>query len=146
MSSPTPEALATLVAETAAAIGITPPPPGTPDVDLRAWLGWWKEPAGAMSQLTPDQLAAVKAGRWWPPFTAHKVRTMGPGHVRICPETMAELEGMNRLELYRTSWAEVLAQLHDEGRAATTDEAKQAIEQRIQAHYKRRWPPSNESP
>lgn len=146
MSSPTPETLATLVAETAAAIGITPPPPGTSDDDLRAWLDWWKEPAGASSRLTPDQLAAVKAGSWWPPFTAHQVRTTGPDRMRIAPETMAQLEGMNRLELYQTSWAEVLAQLLDEGRVATTDGAKQGIEQRIQAHYKRRWPPPAKSP
>jgi hypothetical protein len=53
---------------------------------------------------------------------------------------------MHRLELYRAGWAEVLAQLHDEGRAAASDEAKQGVEQRIQAHYKRRWPPPAKSP
>lgn len=138
---PTPD-LATLVADTAAAIGIEPPPAGTPADELRAWLDWWKGSAGAASRLTPDQVAALKAGRWWPPVTAHQVNTLGPARMVLSPETTAELEGMFRLELYESRWTEVLAQLHDEEAAATTAEAKQAIEQRIRAHYERRWPPS----
>jgi hypothetical protein len=117
-----------------------------PIAPVRAWFSRWHEPAGASSRLTPGQMAAVKAGRWWPPLTAHQVRTMGLGRMRISPETMAQHEGMTRLEAYRTAWAEVLAQLLVERAAATTDEAKLGIEQRIQTHYRCRWPPSNEPP
>ena len=114
MDMPTPETLAAAVAQTAILLGIDPPPAGTQAADLRAWLDWWKPSADVAARLTPSQVASLKAGRWWPPVTAHQVNTMGPGRIQLFPETKAKLE------------------------------AKQAVELRIQEHNKRRHTPPDE--
>jgi len=93
MGMHTSETLAAAVAQTAALLGIEPPPAGTPAGDLRIWLDWWKPSAEAAARLTPDLVARLKAGGWWPPAAAHQVHRLAPAVVRIALRPGADRQG-----------------------------------------------------
>jgi hypothetical protein len=37
--------------------------------DLVQWVDWWQSSYLRATELTPDQIAAAKAGHWWPPVS-----------------------------------------------------------------------------
>jgi hypothetical protein len=46
--------------------------------DLVQWVEWWQSSYLNAIQLTPDQIAHAKAGRWWPPVSDEQIRDMPP--------------------------------------------------------------------
>lgn len=47
-------------------------------VDLMQWVDWWQSSYLDAIQLTPDQIAHAKAGRWWPPVSEVHIGEMPP--------------------------------------------------------------------
>ena len=47
-------------------------------VDLMQWVDWWQSSYLDAIQLTPDQIAHAKAGRWWPPVSEVQIGEMPP--------------------------------------------------------------------
>lgn len=50
--------------------------------DLVQWVEWWQSSYLNAIQLTPDQIAHAKAGRWWPPVSDEQIREMPPAIAR----------------------------------------------------------------
>ena len=50
--------------------------------DLVQWVEWWQPSYLRATELPPDQIAAMKAGHWWPPVSAVEVRAMPPAIAR----------------------------------------------------------------
>ena len=50
--------------------------------DLVQWVEWWQSSYLRATELPPDQIAAMKAGHWWPPVSAVEVRAMPPAIAR----------------------------------------------------------------
>lgn len=50
--------------------------------DLMQWVEWWQSSYLSAIELPPDQIAAMKAGRWWPPVTDVEIREMPPAIAR----------------------------------------------------------------
>lgn len=46
--------------------------------DLVQWVEWWQSSYLSAIELPPDQIAAMKAGRWWPPVSDVEIREMPP--------------------------------------------------------------------
>lgn len=46
--------------------------------DLVQWVEWWQSSYLSAIKLPPDQIAAMKAGRWWPPVSDAEIREMPP--------------------------------------------------------------------
>ena len=46
--------------------------------DLMQWVDWWQSSYLDAIQLTPDQIAHAKAGRWWPPVSEMQIGKMPP--------------------------------------------------------------------
>lgn len=46
--------------------------------DLVQWVEWWQSSYLSAIELPPDQIAAMKAGRWWPPVSDEQIREMSP--------------------------------------------------------------------
>lgn len=49
---------------------------------LVRWVDWWESSYLTAVQLTPDQIARVKAGRWWPPVSDEQIRETPPAMVQ----------------------------------------------------------------
>ncbi|MCQ9730194.1 hypothetical protein LM497_30090 [Pseudomonas aeruginosa] len=50
--------------------------------DLVQWVEWWQSSYLSAIELPPDQIAAMKAGRWWPPVSDVEIREMPPAIAR----------------------------------------------------------------
>ena len=50
--------------------------------NLMQWVDWWQSSYLNAIQLTPDQIAHAKAGRWWPPVSDEHIRDMPPAITR----------------------------------------------------------------
>ena len=50
--------------------------------DLVQWVEWWQSSYLSAIELPPDQIAAMKAGRWWPPVSDAEIREMPPAIAR----------------------------------------------------------------
>lgn len=50
--------------------------------ELMQWVEWWRSSYLTAIQLTPDQIAHAKAGRWWPPVSDEQIRGMPPAIAR----------------------------------------------------------------
>lgn len=50
--------------------------------DLMQWVEWWQSSYLSAIELPPDQIAAMKAGRWWPPVSDVEIREMPPAIAR----------------------------------------------------------------
>ncbi|WP_180273678.1 HAD domain-containing protein [Iodobacter sp. BJB302] len=50
--------------------------------DLVQWVEWWQSSYLGAIELPPDQIAAMKAGHWWPPVSDVEVREMPPAIAR----------------------------------------------------------------
>ena len=53
--------------------------------EVQQWIVWWRPSYEIAKQLVPEQIAAMKAGRWWPPTTEKMINEMPPeiAHRRI---------------------------------------------------------------
>lgn len=50
--------------------------------DLMQWVEWWQSSYLSAIELPPDQIVAMKAGRWWPPVSDVEIREMPPAIAR----------------------------------------------------------------
>ncbi len=52
--------------------------------ELVQWVEWWQSSYLSAIELPPDQIAAMKAGHWWPPVSDVETREMPPAIARRC--------------------------------------------------------------
>ena len=46
--------------------------------EVQQWIDWWQPSYAAAQRLSADEIAALKAGGWWPPATDRQVTEMPP--------------------------------------------------------------------
>lgn len=46
--------------------------------EVQQWIDWWQPSYAAAQRLSADEIAALKAGGWWPPATDGQVAEMPP--------------------------------------------------------------------
>jgi hypothetical protein len=67
--------------EIAAVLGIAAPA-GASESEQAQWIDWWEASARAAGSMSAEVVAALKAGRWWPPLTARQIDEPAPLIVR----------------------------------------------------------------
>jgi hypothetical protein len=64
------------------ALELAVPPADTPFGEMAIWIAYWRSSYEASLAMTSEQIARLKANRWWPPRTAEMVGNLPPEIVR----------------------------------------------------------------